>query len=169
MSDALPKQPPTKEEQIAGLRAAEQAALEQVKADPMGTNSIPTDITQDDVELVAMLAGYTSKDMRRMSFADGTASKVASEVLDARAVVKDFVKSAGAVQPSSVVPRPIIQQPAAVIAPVVPKVDDPQLELDLYRKMNMTDVYNILAEMKSRLDEIESLQRTVLATLNTKP
>lgn len=154
---------------IEEARIAEARALAELKADPTGANSV-AGVAQEDVELLAMLAGSTSQTLRQAKFVDNTMAPTASQVLDPKAVVGGLIQkvnpqarptpqprridpskpSAGPIGPSGI--------PGVVGIPVAPAANDPQLELDLYKKMDMTDVYNVLDQIKEELKQIKAVQ-----------
>lgn len=157
---ALAPTPEDREKQIAEMRKAEQLAMEELKKNPVGVPLAPTE--RDEVELLAMLAGQTARHMKDTKFSDNVSSNVAAPVMDARDVVKKFVGTTpGTLPPPGVAPPPSINLQSPSLAPRNP--NDPQLELDLFRKMDMTDIYNILSLIKDRLDTIEAVNKDVVA------
>jgi len=126
---------------------------------------------EGDVELLAMLAGSTAQTLKNSQFSDNTASRTASDVVDPRAVLSGFIKQ----RPNLGTPNTasgVLQAPPrvqhGVVAPT-PNIEQArrpeagQLELDLYRKMDMTDVYNILDEIKTEIKGIKDVQKVLLA------
>lgn len=150
--------PEQREQELASMREAEQRALAQLKADPTGAQSIE-DVGAEEAALIAMLAGSTAQNLKQAKFVDNVMAPTASQVLDPRQVVGELAKKASGKRPTPSPAAPGVDiQHQTVISVPVRDVNDPQLELDLFKKMNMTDVYNVISELK---DEIILLKRAV--------
>lgn len=116
--------------------------------------------------LVAMLAGSTAQHLKT-----GVIQAVSqADTLDPRAVVGKFktqVNQQNGQQPQQPQQRRIDATPLPVRPQVAtPGPQTPQLELDLFRNMNMNDVYNILSEMQETLKSIQKTQQEISKFMN---
>lgn len=120
--------------------------------------------SQEDVELLAMLAGSTAQLLKSTKFSDNTMATTASKVLNPAEIVGALSRKGPNGQPTPVLRNPQPGVPVQQARPIqvqqqnIVDLNDPQLELELFRKMNMTDVYNMLSDIK---DEIKAIKATV--------
>lgn len=127
------------------------SVINELKTNPTGDIS---GISREDLELVAILAGRTSAEMRNTQFIDNIASNAASKPVDPRVVIQELTKK---MPTSSNRPPQLVQPPVGVvqsIQPNTPKIDDGQLQLP-FRQSTIEDIVEGLSSVKSRLVEIE--------------
>ena len=167
MSNQVPVQG-QREAELQAMREAEQRAMQELRANPFGGNV--TASSRDEVEMLALLAGAPAAELRKAKFSDNVVAPTAAAVLDPKSVINNFTGApvrTGAPQIRQAINQPqqgpIIQQPI-VQAPLL--VEKDQLELDLYKKMDLTDVYNMLESIRERLGKIEEVQRKVMDFIN---
>jgi hypothetical protein len=149
--------------EVAAMREAEARALAEVKANPTGAPA-QSSLTQEDIELVALLAGTTNQEMKKARFGDNVMAPTTAAPIDPRRVIQEL-RVGVPVQPGAPAPVPGPRpqpQPKQVVQPASPvKTDDPQLELP-FRDSNMNDVHEALERVNQRLSRIEETQKTIL-------
>lgn len=139
------------------MREAEQRALEELRADPTGIKSVE-EIAREDAELLAMLAGGTAATLKQANFVDNVMAPTKSPVLDPKRVVGELMtKVPGAIRAPGT--SPAVQAVKVAIKQPMKDPNDPQLELDLFKKMDFTDLCNQLSELK---DEVKQLKKVML-------
>lgn len=126
------------------------SVINELKSNPNGDIS---GISREDLELVAMLAGRTSAEMRNTQFIDNIASTVAAKPVDPRAVLHELTKK---VPTNTKSPQPV-RSPVGVVQspqPSTQNVDDGQMLLQ-FRQSTIEDIVLGLSSINSRLLDIE--------------
>lgn len=130
------------------------SVINELKSNPNGDIS---GISREDLELVAMLAGRTSAEMRNTQFIDNIASTVAAKPVDPRAVLHELTKKV----PTNIKsPQPVkspvgvVQSPQQSPQPPTQNVDDGQMLLQ-FRQSTIEDIVLGLSSINSRLLDIE--------------
>lgn len=123
------------------------SVINELKSNPNGDIS---GISREDLELVAMLAGRTSAEMRNTQFIDNIAS---TKPVDPRAVLHELTKK---VSTNIKSPQPV-KSPVGVVQspqPSTQNVDDGQMLLQ-FRQSTIEDIVLGLSSINSRLLDIE--------------
>lgn len=126
------------------------SVINELKSNPNGDIS---GISREDLELVAMLAGRTSTEMRNTQFIDNIASTVASKPVDPRAVLHELIKKV----PTNIKSPQPVKSPVGVVQspqPSTQNVDDGQMLLQ-FRQSTIEDIVLGLSSINSRLLDIE--------------
>lgn len=128
------------------------SVLDELKSNPNGNIS---GVSREDLELVAMLAGTTSMEMRKSQFIDNIASNAASTPVVPKTVLQELIKTVPVANVRPPQPRPAAQVAGAVQPLSQPqKIDDNQFELP-FRQSTIEDIVSGLDSVTSRLVEIE--------------
>jgi hypothetical protein len=119
-------------------------------------------INREELELLAMFAGSTMQTLQSMNV---------TNLPPAKALVNEALKGAQVVGVPSA-PRPQQVPPQVHVAGVVetptpapttgPVPSQQQFELDLFRKMDMTDVYKILSRIEEMLEKVVKQNKQIL-------
>lgn len=126
------------------------SVINELKSNPNGDIS---GISREDLELVAMLAGRTSAEMRNTQFIDNIASTVAAKPVDPRAVLHELTKKV----PTNIKSPQPVMSPVGVVQspqPSTQNVDDGQMLLQ-FRQSTIEDIVLGLSSINSRLLDIE--------------
>ena len=126
------------------------SVINELKSNPNGDIS---GISREDLELVAMLAGRTSAEMRNTQFIDNIASTVAAKPVDPRAVLHELTKKV----PTNIKSPQPVKSPVGVVQspqPPTQNVDDGQMLLQ-FRQSTIEDIVLGLSSINSRLLDIE--------------
>ncbi|MCZ2338525.1 MAG: hypothetical protein LC127_10050 [Chitinophagales bacterium] len=126
------------------------SVINELKSNPNGDIS---GISREDLELVAMLAGRTSTEMRNTQFIDNIASTVAAKPVDPRAVLHELIKKV----PTNIKSPQPVKSPVGVVQspqPSTQNVDDGQMLLQ-FRQSTIEDIVLGLSSINSRLLDIE--------------
>ncbi len=126
------------------------SVINELKSNPNGDIS---GISREDLELVAMLAGRTSAEMRNTQFIDNIASTVAAKPVDPRAVLHELTKKV----PTNIKSPQPVKSPVGVVQspqPSTQNVDDGQMLLQ-FRQSTIEDIVLGLSSINSRLLDIE--------------
>jgi len=126
------------------------SVINELKSNPNGDIS---GISREDLELVAMLAGRTSAEMRNNQFIDNIASTVSAKPVDPRAVLHELTKKV----PTNIKSPQPVKSPVGVVQspqPSTQNVDDGQMLLQ-FRQSTIEDIVLGLSSINSRLLDIE--------------
>lgn len=126
------------------------SVINELKSNPNGDIS---GISREDLELVAMLAGRTSAEMRNTQFIDNIASTVTAKPVDPRAVLHELTKKV----PTNIKSPQPVKSPVGVVQspqPSTQNVDDGQMLLQ-FRQSTIEDIVLGLSSINSRLLDIE--------------
>ena len=126
------------------------SVINELKSNPNGDIS---GISREDLELVAMLAGRTSAEMRNTQFIDNIASTVSAKPVDPRAVLHELTKKV----PTNIKSPQPVKSPVGVVQspqPSTQNVDDGQMLLQ-FRQSTIEDIVLGLSSINSRLLDIE--------------
>ena len=126
------------------------SVINELKSNPNGDIS---GISREDLELVAMLAGRTSAEMRNTQFIDNIASTVSAKPVDPRAVLHELIKKV----PTNIKSPQPVKSPVGVVQspqPSTQNVDDGQMLLQ-FRQSTIEDIVLGLSSINSRLLDIE--------------
>lgn len=127
------------------------SVINELKSNPNGDIS---GISREDLELVAMLAGRTSAEMRNTQFIDNIASTVAAKPVDPRAVLHELTKKV----PINIKSPQPVKSPVGVVQspqPSTQNVDDDGQMLLQFRQSTIEDIVLGLSSINSRLLDIE--------------
>ena len=126
------------------------SVINELKSNPNGDIS---GISREDLELVAILAGRTSAEMRNTQFIDNIASTVTAKPVDPRAVLHELTKKV----PTNIKPPQPVKSPVGVVQSPqtsTQNVDDGQMLLQ-FRQSTIEDIVLGLSSINSRLLDIE--------------
>ena len=126
------------------------SVINELKSNPNGDIS---GISREDLELVAMLAGRTSAEMRNTQFIDNIASTVSAKPVDPRAVLHELIKKV----PTNIKSPQPVKSPVGLVKspqPSTQNVDDGQMLLQ-FRQSTIEDIVLGLSSINSRLLDIE--------------